>query len=271
MNTNLIDTVHNTDLLTLCSMCDPQSIDMILCDLPYGAIGVAWDEIIPFEPMWAEFKRVIKQQGAIVLTATQPFASRLLVSNLSMFRYDWVWTKSMPTQYPNANRRPLAAHESVLVFSMSPANGFVAKERSVSYYPQFEAGAAYFKRNEGKDAYVGYPRSKKIDKTNEGYRYPTTVLKMPNSNHGSLHPTQKPVALFEYLIRTYTREGETVLDPCCGSGTTAIAARNTGRHYICGDITAEYVEVARKRLRDTDPYQHRELPNGTKQLSMFSK
>lgn len=245
-----LDTIHHADLLTLCGMCEPQSIDMILCDLPYGTTHCAWDKVIPFEPMWEQFKRVIKPRGAIVLTASQPFASLLATSNLDMFRYDLIWEKPRPTQFPNANRRPLSAHEIVLVFSMLPANGGVPEDQCVNYFPQMETGKPYVKRNAG--SYGGYGSMERADVINAGVRYPRSVLKIDNSNHGNVHPTQKPVALFEYLIRTYTQAGDVVLDPCAGSGTTAIAARNTERHYIVGDISEKYVEIIRKRL--AEPY-----------------
>lgn len=269
-----LDTVHNTDLLTLCGMCDPQSIDMILCDLPYGTTDCSWDEIIPFEPMWAAFRRVIKPRGAIVLTASQPFTSKLVMSNLAWFKYEWIWEKSMATDFLNGKNKPMKAHENVMVFSSgTTANGSPNK---MSYYPEIDKSKGAWKRVNRSDPRTGAwdigGRTPFVVGELRGHegRYPRSVVLFENGNHNNAHPTQKPVALFEYLIRTYTREGETVLDPCVGSGTTAIAARNTDRRYIVGDTSAEYIAITQKRLKDTDPYQHRELKNGIVQMSMFA-
>lgn len=252
-----LDTIHHTDLLTLCSMCDPQSIDMILCDLPYGTTTCSWDEIIPFEPMWAAFKRVIKPRGAIVLTSSQPFTTKLIASNFEMFKYCYAWEKTTVTGFMHAKNAPLKAHEDVAVFS----NGIIAhanqSSRRMSYYPQMQKGLPYFKKNDGTHLIWNNMErpstAKNYVNDNKGERFPTSVIDIHAGNHGSLHPTQKPVALFEYLIRTYTQAGEVVLDCCMGSGTTAIAARQCGRHFVGCDKDAGYVEVARCRL--AQPWQ----------------
>lgn len=269
-----LDTVHHTDLLTLCSMCEPQSIDMILCDLPYGTTDHEWDEVIPVEPMWKAFERVITPAGSIVLTASQPFTSVLVASNLAMFKYTFVWKKTRPSGFLHAKNKPLKNHEDILVFSQGATLHEGQAPIKMSYYPQMGSGTPYVKHNDPKVnlAWGKLRRTNTVDvhtSANTGERYPTSVLEFANDNHNSLHPVQKPVALFEYLIRTYTREGETVFDPCVGSGTTAVAARNTDRHYIVGDTSAEYVAITQKRLRDTDPYQDRELKNGVVQMSMW--
>lgn len=231
-----LNTIQHTDLLTLCGALPSQSIDMILCDLPYGTTACAWDSIIPLEPMWEQFKRVIKPRGAIVLTASQPFTSKLVMSNPEMFRCEWIWEKPKGSGYLNANRLPLKAHEACLVFAFGLHD----------YYPQMKSGKPY---RATRGAAGGYVQDKTVAgylTVNNGDRYPTTVIDFDIET--GLHPTQKPVALFEYLIRTYTQAGELILDPCIGSGTTAIAARQTGRQFIGGDLTLEYVEIARKRL-----------------------
>jgi site-specific DNA-methyltransferase (adenine-specific) len=242
----LLDVVHHTDLLTLCAALPDQSIDMILADLPYGTTACVWDVIIPFAPMWAAFKRIVKPRGAIVLTASQPFTSVLVCSNLEMFRYEWVWDKKGPSGFLNAKLGPLKSHESVIVFGSSDCK----------YIPQMEvlvSSDARVRVNGRKSTSVNrvYGEYQSIRQPETYQRYPKSILEFSKSNGDpefGLHPTQKPVALFEYLIRTYTQPGDVVLDPCCGSGTTAIAARNAARRWICGDSSAEYVQVAKNRL-----------------------
>lgn len=236
-----LDTVHCLDCFDLLAQCDDQSVDAIICDLPYGTTACAWDSIIPFESLWAAFKRVIKPRGAIVLTASQPFTSALVMSNPAWFRYEWIWHKPMATGFLNAPHRPLRAHENILVFF----------EKSGIYNPQMGEGEPYIATTGTK------PRDTIHDKNiagivthNSGDRFPRSVIEFNNDT--GLHPTQKPVDLFAYLIRTYTRPGELVLDPTCGSGTTAIAARNEGRRFICGDSDPGYVQIARDRL--AQPY-----------------
>lgn len=239
-----VNRVYHSDALLLCSALDAQSVDMILCDLPYGTTACSWDVIIPFEPMWAAFKRVIKPRGAIVLTASQPFTSALVMSNPKMFKYDIVWHKTQARGFLNAKVEPLREHEDILVFGRAGINYYpqIHKKTPANIRPHTPSGKPT-------SIYGQYAaaseRAIPIDMS-----YPRSVITFANTNRGDgyLHPTQKPVALFEYLIRTYTQAGDVVLDPTCGSGTTAIAARNTGRNFICGDSSAEYVAVARKRL-----------------------
>lgn len=235
-----LNSVQNVDLFTLCDGLPEASVDMILCDLPYGTTACAWDTVIPFEPMWARFKRVIKPRGAIVLTASQPFTSALVMSNPKMFKYEGVWEKSNGGGFLNANCRPLPRHENYLVFY----------EQEGVYNPQMSEGKPYQKargethaqiNNGGTTGIVGFVT------VNTGERYPTSVVYFPSET--GLHSTQKPVALFEYLIRTYTIEGDVVLDPCVGSGTTALAARNCKRAFIVGDTDAGYCAIANDRLR----------------------
>jgi site-specific DNA-methyltransferase (adenine-specific) len=242
-----VDVVHHTDLLTLCAALPARSVDMILADLPYGTTACEWDEVIPFEPMWAAFERVIKPRGAIVLTASQPFTSRLVCSNIAWFRYVLVWEKSNGTNFMNSPFQPLKVHEDINVFS--PAASSYSTRGSMAYYPIKEVGKPYATTNkQGLHQFHSSPAG--VTSINLGWRYPRSILRF-NEERG-LHPTQKPVALFEYLIRTYTRPGEVVLDPVCGSGTTAIACRNTGRRWICGDKELKYVTVAKERL--AQPY-----------------
>jgi len=223
-----------------------KSIDMILCDLPYGTTACKWDTIIPFEPLWAEYLRVIKDNGAIVLTAAQPFTSTLITSNLRNFKYTWTWDKKLPTGHLNAKRQPLRRTEDVCVFyKKQPSyNPIMVPRESV------RKNKATDKVNMGDGEQV-YGTFKNVGGTYT-HRYPTNILEVSNSNKSNIvHPTQKPVALFEYLIRTYTNEGETVLDNCIGSGTTAIAAINTGRNFIGIEQDKEYVDIANKRIEES--------------------
>lgn len=231
------DTVHHADLFDLCAQLDAGSVDMILADLPYGTTACSWDTVIPFEPMWTAFKRIIKPRGAIVLTASQPFTSALVMSWPQGFRHEWVWHKEQGTNPYAAEIAPMKIHETVLVFA----------DGQVNYTPIITKGRP-FKAFFSEKAKIGevYGRNASVHKANIGTRFPLSVIAVNTEN--GLHPTQKPVALFEYLIRTYTQPGELVFDPTAGSGTTAVAARNTGRHYIVGDSSAEYVDVMRARL-----------------------
>lgn len=229
--------VYHMDIFDLCAAIPRASVDMILCDLPYGTTACSWDTVIPFAPMWAAFKRVIKPRGAIVLTASQPFTSVLTVSNIKQFRHEWIWEKTCPTGHLNVSKAPLKAHESALVFS----------EGLSDYQPQFAAGLPYRATSGAAGGYVRDKNTANHLTVNDGVRWPRSVLKF--NNETGLHPTQKPVELFRYLIRTYTREGDVVFDPCAGSGTTAIAAAIEKRLFIVGDSSDEYVSVTQERLR----------------------
>ena len=230
--------VIHGDCLEVMPTLPDKSIDMILCDLPYGTTQCKWDSIIPFEPLWKEYKRLIKDNGAIVLTASQPFTSALVMSNPDMFKYEWVWVKSKITGVLNAKRMPVRKHEQVLVFS---ANGLPR------YYPQGLKEHGKTVKQGGNSQNYGERNRKEYIK--EYSNCPRDVLEI-NSEGKTLHPTQKPVALFEYLIKTYTNEGETVLDNCAGSGTTAIACLNTKRNYILIEKEKEYIEIINKRIAE---------------------
>ena len=260
---SLVNKVHHADALDLMRRIPDASIDMVLCDLPYGVTGLAWDTVIPMELMWAELKRIVKVRSAIVLTAQQPFSSLLVSSNYNGFRYEWIWQKSRLTRFLDANRMPLLAHEQILVFSKNGGGN--------AYYPQFDEGKPYKKRQPGTVRHIRDEKLKRVDTINDGYRFPNSILNIPvNNDERGLHPTQKPVALFEYLVKTYTQEGEIVLDMTCGSGTTAVACVRSNRQFICGDLDAGYVNIARTRLANWDPYQARVVGDGVKQLSLFA-
>lgn len=229
-----LDSVNNVDLFALCDGLPDGSIDCIAADLPYSVTQNKWDELIPLAPMWAAFRRVIKMGGAIVLTATNPFSSLLVSSALDLYRDEWIWNKPMASGFLNANRYPMRCHEHVLVFCDS----------APPYYPQMSKGEPYRALTASKSA--NYGAFEQIATISVGERFPRTVLDFANET--GLHPTQKPLSLFSYLIRTYTQPGDVVLDPTCGSGTTALAARGCGRHFIIGDIGANWCELSRMRL-----------------------
>ena len=241
------DTIHHLDLMTLCNALPSQSVDLILCDLPYGITACAWDSVIPLVPMWAEFKRVIKDGGVIALTASMRFAAQLISTNLDGYKYDWVWHKSVATNFLDVQRKPLKDHEHILIFHEGKPT------YNAQMTPTKQRVIVRRKDHSKSEVYGNYAKDFEYD--NRGQAYPRSVVYIPfdaarfdSSRSTTLHPTQKPVALFEYLIRTYTQPGELVFDPCVGSGTTAIAARQTGRRFICGDSSRKYVEVARERL-----------------------
>ena len=219
-----------------------KSIDMILCDLPYGTTACKWDTIIPFEPLWEQYKRIIKDNGAIVLTASQPFTSALVMSNIKMFKYEWIWIKNRGTGHLNSKKQPLTSHESILVF----CNG------KTIYNPQKEKGKPYQRLNCSSDV-TNKGTYGKMNKTNDtinnGDRYPKTYLNFSKVER-TLQPTQKPVALFEYLIKTYTNEGDLVLDNCAGSGTTGVACKNLNRNFIGIELDSEYLKIAEKRINE---------------------
>lgn len=245
-----VNSVNNVDLLTLCAGLPDQSVDMLLADLPYGTTGLKWDEIIPFGPMWEQFERIIKPRGAVVLFGSQPFTTKLIASNLGFFKYCLVWDKVSKGDIMNAKNKPLKQHEDICIFS----HGTTANKspRRMNYYP---VGVTPNPRNKHRNP--SKPESsfnaKRPSHTEyykcQGTGYPSSILRYTNANNGlKQHPTQKPVPLFEYLIRTYTQPGELIVDPVVGSGTTGVAARNTGRRFIVGDISPEYCEIARGRL-----------------------
>lgn len=233
------NTVIHGDCLDVMKDIPDKSIDMILCDLPYGVTACRWDSVIPFEPLWEQYKRVIKDRGAIVLTASQPFTSMLVMSNPKMFKYEWVWEKTRFSNPMLAKIQPLKIHENVLVFG----NG------KTLYNPQglIRVGVITKQGKKITDNVGGGVRN--TEYYQEYSNYPKSTLLVKNEN--GLHPTQKPVPLFEYLIRTYTNEGDIVLDNCAGSGTTAIACINTNRKYILIEKEEQYISIIKDRISKT--------------------
>ncbi|EKI4464083.1 site-specific DNA-methyltransferase [Staphylococcus pseudintermedius] len=233
-----LNKIYNEDCLEGMKRIPDKSVDMILCDLPYGTTRNKWDIVIDLEKLWEQYKRVIKDNGAIALTAAQPFETRLVNSNPKMFKYDLIWKKNLPTGFLNAKRMPLRSHESVLIFYKKPP----------VYNAIMRKGRFRNKGNTGRKGGRCYGETKRYESWNDEY-YPTSVIEVSNANQKEkIHPTQKPVELFEWLIKTYTNEGDTVLDNCIGSGTTAIACMNTGRNYIGYELDKEYYDVAIERI-----------------------
>lgn len=231
------------DCLELMKNIPRGSIDMILCDLPYGTTRCRWDTVIPLAQLWEQYKRVIKYNGAIVLFSTQPFTSELIVSNREMYRYEWIWHKTQPTGYLNAKKMPLRVHENIEVFYKGPP----------IYNPQFTHGHKrktavnrYERAADGNSIYGHEYRNTKYDSTD---RYPVDVQKFGTGDKAKrLHVAQKPLALLEYMILTYTRPGETVMDNCMGSGSTGVAALNTGRDFVGMELDPECFQIAKARI-----------------------
>ena len=235
-----VNRIYNEDCLEGMNRIPDKSVDMILCDLPYGTTACKWDTIIPFEPLWEQYERVIKDNGAIVLFGTEPFSSFLRTSNIKRYRYDLIWEKSRFTNFLFVKKQFGKVHENISVFY----------KKQPTYNPQMEVGEPYKRKGTGK------PKTKELminpatdnGKVSDGLRYPKSILKFPFHNVGNVHPTQKPSDLFEYLIRTYTNENETILDNCMGSGTTAIACINTSRNYIGFELDETYFNLANERI-----------------------
>lgn len=220
------------------------SIDMILCDLPYGTTACKWDVIIPFAPLWEQYERVIKDNGAIVLTASQPFTSSLVMSNPKLFRYDYTWIKSKASNFQNARKMPMKRHEDVLVFYKSLPTYNLQLTRLMKPVKSS-------RKNKG--ANLGHCVDSGNYMQNEtGFRFSDLHFSNP-SGKGHLHPTQKPLDLWEDLIKTYANEGETVLDNCAGSGTTAIACLNLNRNYILFEKEEKYFNIIQERIKNHTP------------------
>ena len=227
------------DCLEMMKLIPEGSVDMVLCDLPYGTTQNKWDAVIPFNQLWAEYRRVGKQNCAFVLTAQAPFDKVLGCSNLPMLKYEWIWQKESGTGHLNAKKAPMKDHENVLVFYAAPP----------TYNPQMRTGFKAYTAVQGAKKSENYGSQTGAVTVSDGSRYPLTTIRF-DRDKGNVHPTQKPVALMEYLIRTYTNEGDTVLDNTMGSGTTGVAAVNTGRQFIGIERDDKYFAIAQKRIED---------------------
>lgn len=228
------------------------SVDMVLCDLPYGTTACKWDSVIPFDLLWEQYHRVTKPNAAIVLTASQPFTTALIASNMGEFRYTWVWDKNRATNFMSAKLMPLLKTEDVCVFSAASCNSM--SKVKMPYIPQGITRIDRTVKNGksvggmvAKDRRAVFAEGKEYKQTQTGY--PSNILCF-DGDQARVHPTQKPVALMEYLIKTYTNEGETILDNTMGSGTTGVACANTGRKFIGIEMDTGYYEIAEKRIAE---------------------
>jgi site-specific DNA-methyltransferase (adenine-specific) len=227
--------IHHGDCLEVLKTLPSESVDMVLADLPYGTTQCKWDNVIPFDILWGELSRVCKTSAAICMFGSEPFSSALRVSNFKMFKYDWIWEKNKSTGHLNAARMPMRAHEIISVFG------------APKYTPVMGVGSPYNNKHKSGDAGDCYGKTSESERRGVTSRFPRSVIRFPVEMK-PVHPTQKPVALLEYLIKTYTKEGDTILDPTMGSGSTGVAALNTGRKFIGIEQDADYVEIAKRRM-----------------------
>ncbi len=257
------NSIVNADCLEAMKFIPDRSIDAIVCDLPYGITACKWDVVIPFEPLWEQYKRIIKPNGAICLFGSQPFTSALVMSNPKWFKYEWIWEKPQGINFQLVKHQPLKTHENILVFSNGRHN----------YYPQNLKPISIHKSNKFKGGNLGHSGSEKIRHSylQTQCNYPKSVQRFQRQT--GIHPTQKNVPLIEYLIKTYSLENELILDNTAGSGTLAIAAINTNRQYICIEKDPHYFEVMRDRIANHDPFapvktkKPKRVPKG--QLALF--
>lgn len=245
--------LFNEDCLKVMPEIADKSVDMILCDLPYGTTACKWDTIIPFDKLWEQYERIIKDNGAIVLFGAEPFSSLLRVSNLKLYKYDWVWNKSRALGFTNAKNKPMNKHELISVFSKGTcANGsnkrMVYNPQGLLPYGKVVSGIKDCKADREDGGHKFARKSHKESFIQEFTNYPTQTLNFNNEGK-TLHPTQKPVALIEYLIKTYTNEGELVLDNTFGSNTTGEACKNLNRKYIGIEMDSNYFEIGVKRIK----------------------
>ena len=236
--------LYNGDCLEIMKNISDKSVDMILCDLPYGTTACKWDTAIPFEPLWEQYNRIIKNNGAIVLFGSEPFSSKLRMSNIKNFKYDWIWDKKKSSSALNCNYQPLKIHEIISVFGKMATT--YSKNGNMKYNPQgIIPREKVNKRNSNKaDIFHSNPNIPTIQKYTN---YPKSILSFSRENK-CVHPTQKPVDLLEYLIKTYTNEGEIVLDNCMGSGSTGVACVNTNRDFIGIELDKDYFNIAKQRI-----------------------
>jgi site-specific DNA-methyltransferase (adenine-specific) len=260
--------IRHGDCLELMKDIPDRSIDLILCDLPYGTVSCSWDSIIPFEPLWEQYKRIIRPNAAIVLTAVQPFTTKLISSNMDMFKYCWYWEKSKGANFVHANFQPLKVVEDIVVFSNGASTFVKDATKNMKYYPQKIEKDKPYTRDSSKDTNRNsgaiVPRGDKEPRITEyTHSTPRNLVYYATDGDGRVHPTQKPVGLMEYLIKTYTLENETVLDNTMGSGTTGVACMNTDRNFIGMEMEEKYFDIASKRIQEAhDIMEHKNAFEG---------
>ena len=244
------DYIECGDCLELMKDIPDKSIDMILCDLPYGTTECKWDSVIPFEPLWEQYNRIIKDNGAIVLFGSEPFSSALRSSNFQLYKYDWKWIKEGSTGFQTVKTQPMRKYEDIMIFS----KGTIAScsPRNMKYNPQGLVEINKTKKVGKKPQYIGdRPNQEGKEYVAKYTNYPVNLLEFSRDKN-TVHPTQKPILLLEYLIKTYTNEGDVVLDNCMGSGSTCVACVNTNRHYIGFEKEPKYFDIACKRLDEVE-------------------
>ena len=242
------------DCLDIMPLIPDNSIDMILCDLPYGTTACKWDTIIPFEPLWAQYERIVKDDAAIVLFGSEPFSSVLRISKLNLFKYDWIWIKNTSSNFLQANYQPIKRHENILVFSKNNAS-FTKKGNKMKYYPILNENEKVYAERQNQSVEVGLNAWKGRMSDNYEFKrnknkgtFPKSVIEFDGKISNKNHPTEKPVPLLEYLIKTYTNDGEVVLDNTMGSGSTGVACVNTNRKFIGIEKEVKYYDLAVARV-----------------------
>lgn len=253
------NSIINDDCLVAMKDIDDKSIDAIITDLPFGITRNSWDKIIPFKPMWEQFERIIFDNGAIVLFSQQPFTAKLVMSNPKLFKYEIVWVKDNATGFLNSKFAPLKIHENILVFSKAAAGFVQDRSRAVTYNPQMAVGKPYKSKQGGMSTNYDVKHMRGYYHTeNQGTRYPLDVVKF-NKVKNTNHPTEKPVELLRYLIRTYSNEDDLVLDPCCGVGSTCVAALMENRQFIGIEKDKGYFNYAKERIERTEMEKYSNL------------
>lgn len=234
--------LYNGDCLDIMPRLREGSIDMILADPPYGTTGCKWDSVINIDEMWKQCNNTIKEHGCIALFGKPPFSSKMIMSNLKYYRYEWIWQKTMPVGFLHANKMPMRAHENISIFY----------KRLPVYNAQKTPGSSYTKKRPSDEKHQDYIYNfaRKSGRVDYEGRFPVDVIKFSNPNNSNLHPTQKPVDLLEYLIKTYTNPGDTILDFCMGSGSTGVACANTGRRFVGIELDPDYYTIARTRIAE---------------------
>ena len=239
--------IYLGDCLDVMRQIKDESIDAIICDLPYNTTRNDWDCIIPFKDLWQQYIRITKDRGAIVLFSQQPFTSMLVMSNLNMFKYEWIWQKDNGTGHLNSHFAPLKKHENILIFSKSAASFVKDVNDAMVFNPQMRTGKPYSIKNGRPSLNYDAVNCRQVVTQSNGERYPIDIVEF-NRDKEKFHPTAKPIALCQYLIRTYTNENDVVLDNCMGSGTTCVAAIKERRQYIGIEKDEQYFEIAKKRI-----------------------
>lgn len=238
------------DCLTIMENLPEQSVDCIICDPPYGTTSIGWDKVLDFDKQWDLYDRLLKPKGMIILFGSQPFSAQLICSKLKWFKYELIWNKNKCGSPGLAKIRPMKVHENILVF---------AREAGGTYNPQMTVGEPYARQSSNPEGYVGkanthgYGLKPKTGFVNTGTRYPKSILNISRdfSAQQQVHPTQKPVSLMEWLVKTYTNPGDLILDNCMGSGSTGVAAINLDRRFVGIEMDTSYFEIAKSRIEDT--------------------